>query len=88
MADAPPPSRPVEFVDLVLAIMGVGLIPLIIGLLAFVTIPKDNMPLLASVVSFVTGVMVGTVINNRFGSSKSSDQKTDTLSAIATKATE
>lgn len=86
MADVP--TRPVEMIDYILVVSGVVTLPAIILILAFVPIPDKNLPLFASAVSFVLGVLLGTIINNRFGASKGGGQTTDALSAIALKASE
>ena len=84
----PTATKPVEFVDLLIAVAGIVIFISVVLILAFVEIPKDNMQLFTVVVSFISGAWLGTVITNRFGSSKGSDEKTAALTDIAKTATE
>lgn len=90
MADQPTvtPMRPDSYVDVLLASAIVVWVSGIILVLSFVTIPKDNMPLFAALASGGVLGTLGTLIGYRWGGSKASDQKTDTISAIAVKAAE
>ena len=80
--------RPDSFVDVLLASAIVVWVTIILFILAFVSIPDKNMPIFAALASGGVLGTLGTLIGYRWGNSRGSDQKTDTLSAIATKATE
>jgi hypothetical protein len=85
MADQPAPNRPIDFVDVALVIGGIAVVVGILFILAFQTVPKDNMIVFTAFVSFVTGAWVGPIIGNRFGSSKGSEDKTAALVDLANK---
>ena len=54
-------------------------------ILAFVAIPKENADLFSALVGGVIGASVMAFINNRFGSSKGSAAKDNTIAALTSK---
>ena len=90
MADAPVPTpmRPDTPIDLLLAVALVLWVTMIIIILAFVAIPDKNMPVFAALASGGVLGTLGILVGYRWGNSRGSDQKTDTISAIAAKVTQ
>lgn len=54
---------------------------LYIGTITFSTIPAANVRFADTILGFILGTMISTIINFFFGSSKSSHQKDDTIAA-------
>lgn len=51
----------------------------VLGALAFVPIPDKNVQLFTALASGVVGAGVATIINNRWGTSRSSERKTEIM---------
>jgi hypothetical protein len=77
-----------DLTDRLDAFVVVSLVLLLGGILAalvFVPIPKDNVELFSALASGVVGAGVGAYVGYRFGSSKGSAAKDQTISALSAK---
>jgi hypothetical protein len=54
-----------------------------IGFITFATIPKDNIRFADTIIGFLLGTVVATILNFFYGTSKSSQDKTDKLAEMA-----
>ena len=53
-----------------------------IGVITFMNIPKDNVRFADTILGFLLGVLISTVVNYYFGSSRSSALKDETMKSI------
>ena len=82
-----PAPAPPTFLDIVLVVALLVWVTMILIILGFVTIPKDNITLFGSIATGGIVALLTTIVTNRFGSSKSSEAKSDVIATIATNAT-
>ena len=54
-----------------------------IGFITFATIPKDNIRFADTIIGFLLGTVVATILNFFYGTSKSSQDKTDKMAEMA-----
>lgn len=69
--------------DDLFGLLFIVLLAAVLGILAFVAIPKENQQLFTALASGVIGSGVGTFIGFRWGSSKSSQAKDATIASLA-----
>lgn len=66
-----------------LSVYLITLAAIYIACVTFLTIPKDNVPNANLILGFVLGTLLGTVIAFNYGSSKTSQTKDATISALS-----
>lgn len=72
-----------ENLDAVVILGLFALLSAILGVLAFIAIPDKNVQLFTALASGVVGAGVATIINNRWGTSRSSERKDDTIAKLS-----
>jgi hypothetical protein len=71
-----------ENLKLIMALAGIAFSFAVIVLLFFIEIPSPNAELLSMAIGVILGKCIGTVYDYEFGSSNSSDKKTDAINEV------